>query len=233
MCPRLHPRPRRFLRTCLSNFLRLTRSCPSLCPLPEGHEMASKALKLPFENSLQAVSGQGWRCATSVRQSKIAGAGNGRFAEELVKQGTCLSVKPLVRMAAIDSLVALPADRVISFSDADDLERYINFNESEGGHSRGEVLNLFQNFVWSLDGRRAYLCGSTWSMNHAHEEGLNVQKLERDGAIVGEALVDIAVGDELRNNYKEFDLPDFYIRYCGDNGIRDVRSLVMEAIRTA
>ena len=46
-------------------------------------------------------------------------------------------------------------------------------------------------------------------------------------AIVGEALCDIRAGDELRNDYREFEMPGFYTRFCGEHGFKDVRTAVL------
>jgi len=49
-------------------------------------------------------------------------------------------------------------------------------------------------------------------------------------AMVGTSLVDLGPDVELRNDYRLFNLPEFYLRYCDDHGFKDVRSIVMEAI---
>lgn len=197
----------------------------------------ARRLRLPTENALMGVSGQGWQVNTVVRQSRIPGAGNGRFTTHGVKANTPLSVKPMVEMARVTALGELPPDRVLTFSGVDDLEKYIVLSEQEGGVARDKVLDLYSNFVWSLDGRRACLNVSTWSVNHANEisDGLNVDFREKelpDGgvAMVGTSLVDLGPDAELRNDYRLFNLPEFYLRYCDDHGFKDVRSIVMEAI---
>ena len=186
-------------------------------------------LLLPTQKSLQTVAGQGWRIATRVGASQIPGAGNGRFAEEAAETGRCLSVKPLVKMAHVENLTRLPADRVIAFETTSDLEAYITMNVKEGGYTREAVIDIIENFVWSLDGQRACLCTSTWSMNHAKDnaEGLNVLKSIVDDTVVGTALGPITPGDELRNNYCDFVMPDFYLKYCEENGFADVRTKVL------
>lgn len=193
-------------------------------------------LLLPPERSRLGLAGQGWRVATAVRQSLIPGAGNGRFTEEAVAARTQMSVKPIVPVASLSSLAHVPADSVLTFASADDLERYVSLNESEGGYRREEVLSVFEHFLWSLDGARGFLNTCTWSMNHADDAagGLNVafaeRALEGGAAIVGEAIGDIAPGVELRNNYREFVMPAFYTRFCREHGFKDVRTAVLEAV---
>eukprot|EP01048_Picozoa_sp_COSAG05_P007242 COSAG05_NODE_505_length_9196_cov_3.893591_10_plen_123_part_00 len=78
-------------------------------------------------------------------------------------------------MATIESLVEVPADRVISFSGDEDLEKYITLCLDEGGGSnepveRDTVLSAFEHYMWSLDGsysRRCCLNTSSWIVNHA------------------------------------------------------------------
>ena len=187
---------------------------------------------LPSQNSLRGVAAQGWKIATRVGPSAIAGAGNGRFALEAAAQGTRLSSKPIISMSSIESLATIRADNVLAFERKQDLDKYIKLNV-DGGHSRQSVLEVIEHFVWSLDGQRACLCASTWSMNHADENTsnvLNVHKAIVDNAVVGEALIDIAEGDELCNNYRDFLMPDFYTAFCAEHGFLDVQSAVLAAI---
>mmetsp|Transcript_89411 Transcript_89411/g.178704 ORF Transcript_89411/g.178704 Transcript_89411/m.178704 type:complete len:200 (+) Transcript_89411:72-671(+) len=184
----------------------------------------------PAEKSAQGVAGQGWKVETAVRQSTF---GNGRFASEFVGKSAVLAVKPAAPMARIESLASLPADRMITFASVDDLEKYVKMSEAEAGHSRGAVLSLFEHFIWSLDGKNACLNASTWSVNHADdiEGGLNVNFfIDAQGAVVGEAKVDINAGTEFHNNYRDFQQPEFYLKYCADHDFKDVRTAVIEAV---
>jgi len=47
---------------------------------------------------------------------------------------------------------------------------------------------------------------------------------------VGEAAGDLAVDTELRNNYRAFDMPSWYLDYCNHHKFTDVRSAVLAAI---
>jgi len=197
----------------------------------------ARRLLLPSESAVQGVSGQGWTVNTVVKQSLIPGAGNGRFTAEPVKVHTPISMKPMIEMAKIDNLAGLPADRVVTFSSVADLEKYVTLAIEEGGFSREQVLDCFANFIWSFDGRRACLNHSTWSVNHGDTiaGGLNLEfgeKTMADGStvMVGEAMVDMGVDVEIRNDYKAFWQPDFYLQYCHDHNFQDVRSIVMDAI---
>ena len=203
-------------------------------PVPPGLSASAYRLRLPSENTLYAQPGQGWNIASSIKPSTIPGAGNGRFALELVGAGACVCVKPTVRMATLNSLWHLSADSTIVLESAECLERYINLNRAEGGYRRAQVLEVIEHFVWSLDGERAYLNASTWTMNHAatHAHGLNVEhSIEgfADGttAVVSRALHEVQPGAELKNNYADFVMPEFYIDFCVAHGFRDVRSAVL------
>lgn len=224
-----------------------------------------RLLILPPQLSAMGVPGQGWQIATTVRQSQIPGAGNGRFADEPVaKANARVSIKPIVPAASIiggrsgsgDScLRAVPHDATIAFSSREELEGYICAAEAEGGYPRSQVLKVFEHFLWSLDGERVFLNNCTWSTNHADEEtgGMNIAFKEMtvttvppegggDGnnkaeaarsAIVGVALAPIAVGEELRNNYRDFRIPSFYREFCQAHGFKDVRTSVLETVDAA
>jgi len=96
-------------------------------------------------------------------------------------------------------------------------------------------LDLFANFIWSYDGKIAWLNHSTWSVNHGgwlteESSRLNTLLFEKDGAIVTECEHDIAAGTEIFMNYRSFDQPPWYLRYCAKNSITDVRTMVLEAV---
>lgn len=197
----------------------------------------ARRLMLPMDNAIQDVQGQGWQISTVVGPSGIPGGGNGRFAQQAVPRKSKLVVKPLAPMAKIDSLESLPKDRTVTFASADDLEKYVRLGMTEGGFTRAQVMDTFENFIYGFDGTVACLNTSTWSINHSDKiaDGLNVGFVEatlEDGskALVGEALSDVKVDDELYNNYRDFKLPDFYMAYCLENDFKDVRTKVLEAV---
>ena len=150
------------------------------------HGTLTERLILPPQLSKLGVAGQGWQASTAVRQSLIPGAGNGRFAEEIVAPNVRVSVKPIVPMESLESLRAVKHDGMrqraaayyqysgspvyavclftaatITFASEGDLEKYVCLAEVEGGYSRGQVLEVFEHFVWSQDGERAFLNVST------------------------------------------------------------------------
>ena len=199
------------------------------------HGAIADRLLLPAQRSRLGVAAQGWRIATTVGKSRIPGAGDGRFSDEAVRAGSVVSVKPIVPVGSLSSLRDVPSDSTLTFASRDDLEAYVSLCVAEGGYEREQVLEQFENFLWSLDGTRGFLNQCTWTMNHADAGGgLNVRFAERPGrvgegapAIVGEALCDIRAGDELRNDYREFEMPGFYTRFCGEHGFKDVRTAVL------
>ena len=196
------------------------------------HGAIADRLLLPAQRSRLGVAAQGWRIATTVGKSPIPGAGDGRFSDEAVATGSVVSVKPIVPVGSLSSLRDVPPHSAVAFVSRDDLEAYVSLCTAEGDYGREQVLEQFENFLWSLDGARGFLNHCTWTMNHADAGGgLNVRFVERlqEGApvIVGEALCDIRAGDELRNDYREFKMPGFYTRFCGDHGFKDVRTTVL------
>merc|ERR1711957_581017 len=196
----------------------------------------SQKLLLPTQRALYGLEGQGWLIETEVRQSRIGGAGNGRFTAGAAKTGSTLLRKYMIDMSQVDALRTVPLDHIIRFSNVEDLEKFITLSAKEGGYSRNEILDLFANFVWSTDGELAYLCNSTWSMNHGDEilGGLNTvyvaHKHEGKDAMKWVASKDLAADEEIMNNYRDFKLPQFYLNFCQAQKIQDVRSMVMTAI---
>jgi len=204
--------------------------------------MMAGRLLLPSSNALKLTGrAQGWRIATAVRPSLIPGAGNGRFACEAVKAGDIVGVKHVLDMRNVSSLLTVAPDTVASFESQDELEAWAALAEAEGGFDREEVLNLFENFVWSLDGTysgRACLNTSTWTVNHGAGADANIEWYEErsrsssdevESFYVGEAMVDIEPETELRQDYGEFRMPHWYLGFCRSHGFEDVRASTLAA----
>ena len=195
-------------------------------------------LRLPSQSTLDDVSGQGWKFLTAIKPSQIPGAGNGRFLLEAVPKGAVVCVKPTVHMATVSSLYDVTPDSTITFETTTCLERYVALNAPD--HSREGVLQEMGHFVWSTDGERGYLNASTWTMNHADgdTDGLNIKHtvdVLQDGvvAVVSRAIHDLQAGAELKNNYRDFNIPRFYLDFCDAHGFKDVRSAVLEVVDAA
>lgn len=195
------------------------------------------ALDLPPVKTMKNVPQQGWQIDTVVGLSTVPAAGNGRYANEVVKTGLPVIEKRLFPMASIDTLLTLPNDATITFVNVAELEKYIELSEAEGGHDRKTVLDLFEHFIYGFDGVRSCLNVSTWTVNHGDNvaDGLNVDVVEKTypgggAAYVGEAMTDIKVGEELYMDYRKFKLPEFYLAFTKQNGISDVRTATLEAV---
>ena len=63
-------------------------------------------------------------------------------------------------------------DATVTFTSEEELESFITKANEEGGHTREQLLDLYENFVWGLDTKRAALNVSTWSVNHGDGEGM-------------------------------------------------------------
>ena len=191
--------------------------------------------QLPPERSKLGLPDQGWTISTEVKQSLIAGSGNGRFAKEAVVGGSRVLVKKLVPMHTITNLSDLTGDSVVTFSSEEDLERYIQRANNEAGFTRAQILDLYENFMYGLDGNRGCLNISTYTTNHADGDAitmeLNIETIDGCESIIGTALgKDIADAEELTIDYRRFKLPSFYLEYCRKNNITDVRTLVLNIV---
>jgi hypothetical protein len=190
------------------------------------------ALRLASDNArLGDGLSQGWTFATEVKQSTIPGAGNGRFAVDTVKKDTLICCKPSCPAATLESLSASKLNEATTFTCSGDLERYVKLSE-DAGFSREQTLDLYSNFIWSIDGELAWLNNSTWTINHANDEsdGLNTCLYLEGGAICCKATRDIEAGVEIKMDYRTFQQAPFYLEYCEEMGMKDVRAMVMEAI---
>ena len=180
--------------------------------------MAAGRLLLPMEAAIRLpCQAQGWRVATQIAPSVIAGAGNGRFAREDISAGSIVAVKPVRAMAAVETLHSVGADRALTFCSAAELEQYIHLGVAEGGFTVEQSRETLEHYLWSLDGVRGVLNWSTWSLNHGggSEMKLHTYHDRAGGAevVVSEAAQDIPSGTELTMDYCAFDMPEFYLEY--------------------
>lgn len=192
---------------------------------------------LPQQRSLEGFKDQGWQIDTVVKPSQVAeGAGNGRFSEVDIPKGTKVIIKKLIPMSAVSKLVDLPGNSTVTFTSEEELESFISKATEEGGHSREQVIDLYENFVWGLDENRACLNISTWSVNHGDGIGmgqveLNFEMINGEEYCVGTTLEEgVTKGAEFTNDYRRFIIPAFYTEYCKKNNITDVRSLVLSIV---
>ena len=191
--------------------------------------------QLPPERSKLGLPDQGWVISTEVKQSLIAGSGNGRFTKVGVARNSRVMVKKLVPMETVTRLSDLTGDCTVTFSSEEDLEKYIQFADAEAGLTRAQILDLYENFLYGLDGSRGCLNISTYTTNHADGDAitmeLNIETIDGGECIVGTALdKDIAVDQELTIDYRRFKLPAFYLDFCKQNNITDVRTLVLNIV---
>jgi len=176
---------------------------------------------------------QGWSIETRVQESKISGAGNGRFSLENVPGNKRVVIKKLIPMNDIEKLADLPRDSTITFSNHEDLENFITKAHEEGFHSRDTVLKLFEHFIWGFDGLRVCLNVATWTVNHGDDASMGMIRLRFeiiDGIeyVVGDTLEEgIKEDQEITCLYHDFVIPDFYKMFCKTNRITDVRSMVL------
>jgi len=196
------------------------------------------ALNLPSHNAALNIKNQGWSIPTHVTKSSIPAAGNGRFAGTDVPCDTVLNQKLVIPMRSLDTLHGVPVDSVITFACTADLEKYIQLMMNEGGHTREAILQVFEHFIYGLDGSCCCLNVSTWTVNHAHsvKDGLNMKvpllcTLD-DGNVVMvcEAAQDIRSGDEIFMDYRMFQIPGFYVEFCERHGMVDVRTATLKAV---
>ena len=140
-------------------------------------------------------------------------------------KNTIVMIKPIITMTEVASIRSVAKDEVILFKSEEEIERFISLYEKEGRQCRKDTIDCLAHFIWTLptiDG--VTLNFSTWSMNHGDpNRGENIRFFEENGAIVAETVADVRAGDELLNDYRDFDsMDEFWTRFCKDEGVKDV-----------
>ena len=137
-------------------------------------------------------------------------------------------------MTAISSVLSIPHNRVILFKDSREVDNFIDLYQHEGNQHRKDIIDCLAHFIWTVDGvGGATLCFSTWTMNHGDTgRGENIRFFKNDdGVIVGETVKDVKKGDELLNDYRDFDpMPKFWVNYCKKEGVKDVLTNLKENV---
>ena len=79
--------------------------------------MARLQLLLPMEAAMKLpCQAQGWRVATKIAPSHIAGAGNGRFVTEDVIADNVVAIKPIQAISRVEALHTVAMDTALAFS---------------------------------------------------------------------------------------------------------------------
>ncbi len=138
---------------------------------------------------------------------------------------TIVMTKPIVPMVEVSSIFDVNEDNVVLFKDKDDIDKFVSLYEEEGKQTREDIIDCLAHFIWTLSSINGVTLNfSTWSMNHGFPgQGENIRFFEKDGLILGETVADVRRGDELLNDYRDFDPMDkFWVQYCKDEGVKDV-----------
>lgn len=134
-------------------------------------------------------------------------------------------VKRMVRMSEVNSILPLENDQSILFNNKKEIYKLIKLYEEEGIRSQKEIMTCLAHFIWAnptIEG--VVLNMSTFSMNHGEpNKGENIRFHQEGGIIFGETVVDVKAGDELLNDYKDFDnMGNYWYEICKEQGVKDV-----------
>ena len=99
--------------------------------------------------------------------------------------------------------------------------------------TRAEALTLYEHFVWSFDGQRAFLNASSWTVNHGDASEANIEWHDEGDRFVGTALVDLEENTELLMDYGLFKMPPSYTSFCAEHGFEDVKTATLFAATLA
>merc|ERR1719384_2077591 len=88
-----------------------------------------------------------------------------------------------------------------------------------------DIIDYLAHFVGgfsTIDGIFINFCSVM--VNHGGPgNGQNIRFFEKDGVQYAETIIDVKAGDELYNDYREFDYMDqFWIQFCKTEGVKDV-----------
>ena len=133
--------------------------------------------------------------------------------------------KPIVSMASTSSISELSLHDTILFKNSEEIEKFIELYEKEGGQSRVDTVECLAHFMFSLsDINGVALFVSTISLNHANPgKTSNVHLYLENECVIGKTVADVKAGDELFVDYGVFDyMEDFYVDFCENEGVKDV-----------
>jgi hypothetical protein len=158
-----------------------------------------------------------------------------RFACADVEKGSQIVFKPIIPMADISSVLSVPNNVYILFQDSDEVDNFIDLYQQEGNQHRKDVIECLAHFLGpmgTVDGAGATLSFSTLTVNHGDPGlGENFRLFLDDGMVVGETVKDIKKGDELLNDYRNFEpIPEFWVNYCKKEGVKDVITTLKENV---
>jgi len=174
----------------------------------------------------------GFEIPVSLSNSSIPECGLGRFAVMPVAKGAVVRADPIKDVA--DFIAAGGVDEketvAIKINDASDINNLVEHFSKDNPDSEAHARKMMSWFMAGVPAGRSdnglpltYILGHSFHINHSHNH--NTHTVVEDGVLYHKAVCDIAAGEELFLNYKEYHLEQHVRTWCSQHGLVDAQNL--------
>lgn len=165
---------------------------------------------------------------TEIKKSSIPDAGNGRFILEHVKKGQFIRKLKIINVKEyIDILKQNENDDTnyfIIFTNYDDLDLLVQYFKSFNLLDEDEIKLKISWFIASINDK-LYIQSHSSYYNHSNNNN-NIKYNFDDNYAYQYANKDIDKNSELFINYNDYNMPEYYLKWCNDNNIQDILSFL-------
>lgn len=136
-------------------------------------------------------------------------------------------------MSSITSVISVPHDICIMFDNAEDIQNIVELYKKEAGRNHEEVIDFLSHFVGTLSSFPGCAVFTSSVMTNHGDPGQDENyAIKQDGdLVVGGAVQFIKKGEEILNDYRNFDhFPNFWRDFCEVEHILDVVTNLKEVL---
>lgn len=164
---------------------------------------------------------------TQIKESSISGAGKGRFILEDVKKGDLIRKIKIVNVKDYINIIKSNendnTNYFITFTDYSDLGLLVEYFKSFNLLDEDEIKIKISWFIASINDK-LYIQSHSSYYNHSNSN--NIKYDFDDNYAYHYANKDIDRNSELFINYNDYNMPEYYLKWCSDNNIQDILSFL-------
>lgn len=164
---------------------------------------------------------------TEIRESSIPDAGKGRFILEDIKKGHLIRKLKIINVKDYINILKLDkyddTNYFITFTDYNDLDLLVEYFTSFTLLDEEEIKIKISWFIATMNDK---LYIQSHSSYYNHSDNSNIKRVIEEEYLCHYANKDIDKNSELFINYNDYNMPEYYLKWCNDNNIKDILSFL-------
>ena len=164
---------------------------------------------------------------TEIKKSCIPDAGKGRFILEDVKKGQLIRKLKIINVKDYINILKQnendDTNYFIIFTNYNDLDLLVEYFKSFNLLDEDEIKLKISWFIANMD-NKLYIQSHSSYYNHSID--CNIKRVFEKEYLCHYASKDIDRNSELFINYNDYNMPEYYLKWCSDNNIQDILSFL-------